>query len=160
MYIVSAREGDEINGQLSNTVFQTTSEPPMISVCINRENVTHGMIERSGRFTVSVLDVTAPFALISLFGFRHGRQVDKFASTPYRSGTGGLPIVTTSTNAFIEARVIGAADAVTHTVFLGEVTDMGMLGDEASMTYDHYRMVLKGLTPKNAPTYAPPESMR
>ncbi len=160
MYIVCAREGGRINGQLSNTVFQVASEPPIVSVCINRKNVTHGMIERSGRFSVSVLDITAPFTLISLFGFRHGGQIDKFAGTPYQSSPGGLPIVTVSTNAFIEAKVTGSVEAVTHTVFLGKVTDMGSLGQERSMTYDHYRTVLKGLTPKDAPTYTPAGSMR
>jgi flavin reductase (DIM6/NTAB) family NADH-FMN oxidoreductase RutF len=160
MYIVSAREGDRINGQLANTVFQVASEPPVISVCINRKNVTHGMIERSGRFSVSVLDITAPFTLISLFGFRHGGQIDKFAGTPYQTTQNGLPIVTVSTNAFIEAKVTGSIDAVTHTVFLGEVTDMGSLGQGQSMTYDHYRTVLKGLTPKDAPTYSPSGNLR
>jgi flavin reductase (DIM6/NTAB) family NADH-FMN oxidoreductase RutF len=155
MYIVSARDGNRINGQLSNTVFQAASEPPIISVCINRQNVTHGMIERSGMFSVSVLDVTAPFALIGLFGFRHGGQVEKFGGIQYRSGTEGLPIVTVSTNAYLAARVIGSIEAVTHTVFLGEVTDMDILGSGESMTYDYYRTVLKGLTPKNAPTFSP-----
>lgn len=155
MYIVSARDGDRINGQLSNTVFQVASEPPLISVCINRKNITHGMIERSGRFSVSVLDITASFTLISLFGFRHGGQVDKFAGTKYQSTPSGLPIVTVSTNAFIEAKVTGSVEAATHTVFLGEVIDMGILSKGQPMTYDHYRTVLKGLTPKDAPTYSP-----
>jgi ferric-chelate reductase [NAD(P)H] len=159
MYIIGAREGERISGQLSNTVFQAASEPPIVSVCINRQNYTHGMIERTGRFSVSVLDTTAPFTLISLFGFRHGGQVDKFAGTPYRSGKDGLPIVTASTNAYMEAKVTGSVEAATHTVFLGEITDTGVLGDGGSMTYDYYRTVLKGLTPKSAPTYAPPGSM-
>lgn len=160
MYIVSAREGDRINGQLSNTVFQAASEPPIISVCVNRQNVTHDMIERSGRFSVSVLDVTAPFTLIGMFGFRHGGQVEKFSDVPHKSTASGVPIVTVSTNAFIDAKVIGSVEAVTHTVFLGEIEDMGILGQGASMTYEYYRTVLKGLTPKNAPTYSPAGGMR
>jgi flavin reductase (DIM6/NTAB) family NADH-FMN oxidoreductase RutF len=155
MYIVTAREGDRINGQVSNTVFQAASDPPIVSVCINRQNVTHGMIERSGAFSVSVLDVSAPFTLISLFGFRHGGQVDKFAEIPHRSGANGAPIVTVSTNAYFEALVIGSVEAVTHTLFLGQVQEAGALGAGDSMTYDHYRTVLKGLTPVSAPTYSP-----
>ncbi|MDW5563640.1 MAG: flavin reductase family protein [Methanomassiliicoccus sp.] len=160
MYIVGAREGERMNGQLSNTVFQTTSEPPMLSVCVNHQNVTHGMIKRSGRFCVSVLDVTAPFTFISLFGFRHGDKVDKLAGVPHRTSKAGLPVVTASTNAYLEAVVVGSVEAVTHTVFLGQVTDMEILGEGVSMTYDYYRTVLKGLTPRSAPTFAPPVAVR
>jgi ferric-chelate reductase [NAD(P)H] len=159
MYIISVREGDQINGQLSNTVFQVASEPPMVSMSINHSNVTHGMITRTGQFCVSVLDITAPFSLISLFGFHHGGEIDKFASVPHRPGSNGAPIVTTNTNAFLEVRVTGSIETPTHTVFLGEVTKMDLMGDKEPMTYDHYRNVLKGRTPPNAPTFMHHEPM-
>lgn len=155
MYIVSAKDGDRTNGQLSNTVFQVASEPPIISVCVNRQNVTHGMIARSGRFSVSILDITAPMELISVFGFRHGGEYDKFNAVPYRMLVSGAPIVTLHTNGFVEARVMASVEAATHTVFLGEVVDSGVFNEEASMTYEHYRRVLKGFTPKSAPTFSP-----
>ena len=36
IYIVSSKKEDRINGQIANTVFQTTSEPTTIAVCINK----------------------------------------------------------------------------------------------------------------------------
>jgi flavin reductase (DIM6/NTAB) family NADH-FMN oxidoreductase RutF len=156
MFIVTTKEGGRVNGQLSNTVFQVASEPPIISIAINRDNISHGMISRSGTFTVSVLDTTATLSLIRGFGFRHGGSVNKFVGVPYREGRNGAPIVSVSTNAYIEARVIGSVEARSHTVFLGEVTDMGLLGDGVSMTYDFYHYVIKGRTPPSAPTYIPP----
>jgi ferric-chelate reductase [NAD(P)H] len=82
--------------------------------------------------------------------------VDKFVGVPYRSGKNGAPIITASTNAYIEARVVGSIEARSHTIFLGEVTDMGLLGEGVSMTYDFYHFVMKGRTPPSAPTYIPP----
>ena len=45
----------------------------------------------------------------------------------------------------------------THTVFLGEVTDGDVLETAPAMTYAYYHNVIKGKSPKNAPTYLPEE---
>ena len=36
MYIVCSKKGDKFNGQIANTVFQITSEPPTVAVSINK----------------------------------------------------------------------------------------------------------------------------
>jgi rubredoxin len=41
----------------------------------------------------------------------------------------------------------------THTVFLGKVIDADVLKQEDAMTYAYYHKVVKGKSPKNAPTY-------
>ena len=45
----------------------------------------------------------------------------------------------------------------THTVFLGEVIDADVLKSEPAMTYAYYHNVIKGKSPKNAPSYQPEE---
>ena len=40
LYVVTSRKGDKLNGQIANTVFQVTSEPPTVAVSINRSNLT------------------------------------------------------------------------------------------------------------------------
>jgi flavin reductase (DIM6/NTAB) family NADH-FMN oxidoreductase RutF len=156
MYIVTTKDGDRINGQMSNSVFQVSSDPPIVSISINKQNDTHAMISRSGMFAVCVLDISAPLTMISVFGFKHGRDIDKFNGIAYRPGSNGAPIITNGTTAFLEAKVRSSADAGTHTVFLGDVTEMGCLGEGEPMTYAYYHRVLKGVTPKTAPTYTTP----
>ena len=41
----------------------------------------------------------------------------------------------------------------THTVFLGKVLDADVLKQDDPMTYAYYHKVVKGTSPKNAPTY-------
>ena len=41
MYIVGSHKGNKLNGQIANTVFQITSEPPTVAVSINKSNLTH-----------------------------------------------------------------------------------------------------------------------
>ena len=50
MYVVAAKSGDQLNGQIVNTVFQITSSPPRVAVSINKENLTHEFITKSGIF--------------------------------------------------------------------------------------------------------------
>ena len=57
-------------GCLINTAVQVTAEPPRISVAVNKENVTAGVIARAGAFTVTVVDKTADMPYIGNFGFR------------------------------------------------------------------------------------------
>ena len=40
-----------------------------------------------------------------------------------------------------------------HTVFLGKVLDADNLENAPAMTYSYYHTVVKGKSPKNAPTY-------
>ena len=153
LYIVSSKKGDRFNGQIANTVFQITSDPPTIAVSINKENLTHEFISESKLFTVSVLSVNAPMSLIGKFGFRSGRDIDKFENVTYKLGRTGIPLVLEHTIAHLEAEVISSFDAGTHTVFLGKVVNAEITGDEEPMTYDYYHKVKKGKAPKTAPTY-------
>ncbi|MCK4821203.1 flavin reductase, partial [bacterium] len=44
LYIVSSKRDEKFNGQIANTIFQVTAEPPAIAVSINKENLTHEFI--------------------------------------------------------------------------------------------------------------------
>jgi flavin reductase (DIM6/NTAB) family NADH-FMN oxidoreductase RutF/rubredoxin len=153
LYIVSSRSGERLNGQIANTVFQVSSDPATIAVSLNKKNLTHDYVRESRVFSVSVLSKGAPMAFIGRFGFKGGRDVNKFEGTGYRIGTSGAPIVTDFSVAYVEAEVVGETDCETHTVFIGKVVDCGVLTDEEPMTYAFYHEVKGGKSPKSAPTY-------
>ena len=154
LFIVTARENGKDNGCITNTVMQVTSEPVQISLTVNKTNLTHDMILNTGKFSASVLSQAADFALIQRFGFQSGRDADKFAGfADCVRGDDGLMYVTRGTNAVISANVISTADLGTHTLFIGEVTGMQVLSDEASATYGYYLKNIK-VTPKKVGTAA------
>ncbi len=153
MFIVSSKKGESINGQIANTVFQVTPEPPTIAISINKKNLTHEYIDASNTFSVSILSKNAPLKFIGLFGFRSGRDVDKFKDVNYTIGKTGAPIVADHTIGFIEADVIGRMDVDTHTLFIGKVVEAETTSDEEPMTYTYYHESKSGLTPEKAPTY-------
>ncbi|MCJ7423463.1 flavin reductase [Candidatus Bathyarchaeota archaeon] len=153
IYVVTSGKGNLFNGQIANTVFQVTAKPEMIAASINKQNFTHELIKQTSVFAVSVLSKSAPLKLIGSFGFRCGRDVDKFEDINYRTGRTGTRIVLDSSVAYIETEVIKEVDAGTHTVFIGRVVDAEILNNEEPMTYAYYHEVKRGITPSSAPTY-------
>ncbi len=153
MYIVSSKKGERLNGLVSTTVFQTTSEPPTITASINRSALTHEFIEQSGVFGVSILSRETPMKFIGTFGFKSGRDIDKFEGVDYITGESGAPIVLDHAVAYIDARVVSSCNLGTHTLFVGEVVGAKTLNDKDLMTYAYYHDIKHGRSPKAAPTY-------
>jgi flavin reductase (DIM6/NTAB) family NADH-FMN oxidoreductase RutF/rubredoxin len=153
LYVVSSRKGDRLNGQIANTVFQITSEPPAIAVSINKQNLTHEFIMGSKVFTASVISQDAPLSFIGHFGFKSGRDMDKFEGIDYKLGETKVPIVLDHTLAYLEAKVIQEIDVGTHTIFIGELTGADVMKEGEPMTYAYYHQVKRGTTPKTAPSY-------
>ena len=92
--------------------------------------------------------------MIGQFGFKCGRDFNKFNGIQVRTGKTGVPIVTDHSVAFIETEVTGEMDCGTHTLFLGQVVECDILdATEEPMTYAYYHKIKGGKSPKNAPTY-------
>jgi flavin reductase (DIM6/NTAB) family NADH-FMN oxidoreductase RutF/rubredoxin len=154
LYVITSGEKGRFNGQIANTVFQVTSEPPTVAVSINKQNYTHECILSCRQFAVSILAESTPMTMIGLFGFKCGRDIDKLKGVATRTGATGVPIVTDNCVAFIEAEVAGEMDCGTHTIFLGRVLECDILNAAAEpMTYAYYREMKGGKSPKTAPTY-------
>jgi len=153
MFVVCSKKDDKFNGQISNTVIQVCSEPPIIAMALNKQNLTNEYVSASKIFTTSILSQETPLSFIGNFGFKSGRDVDKFKGVNYKTGETGAPIVLDNTLAYLEAKVIGQMDVSTHTIFNGEVVAAEVVKEGEPMTYAYYHMVKRGTTPKTAPTY-------
>jgi len=153
LYVIGSRKGDRLNGQIANTVFQVTSEPPTIAVSINKQNLTHEFISESQFFTASILSQDTPLSFIGHFGFKSGRDVDKLKDVKYKLGETKAPILLDHSLAYLEAKVINQVDVGTHTIFVGELVGADVLNEGEPMTYAYYHQVKRGTTPKTAPSY-------
>lgn len=154
MCIISSRKNNRFNGCIVNTVFQVTPEPPMVAASVNRQCLTHEYITDSKVFTVSILSQEAPMSFIGRFGFRSGREIDKFEQVNFKTGQTGSPIILDNTVGFIEAEVTESIEVGTHTLFIAGIVACGTLDeDKEPMTYAYYRDIKHGRTPKTAATY-------
>lgn len=148
LYVLTASQGDKDNGCIINTLSQLTSSPVQIAVTVNKANLTCDMIKATGKFNVSVIDTSAQLPLFEHFGFRSGRNVQKFGTPDsYRFSPcyadNGVIYVKSGANAFLSGKVTGETDLGTHTMFIAEMTDGEVLSDKPSMTYEYYQQNIK-----------------
>ncbi|HHS48465.1 MAG TPA: High molecular weight rubredoxin [Desulfurella acetivorans] len=160
LYIVGSKTDSKINAQISNTVFQVTNKPNTIVISINKSNYTHEFIETSKLFTVSIIAKTAPLSLIGNFGFKSGKNVNKFEKISHLLTKNGLPVVLEHTLGYIECRVVNSIDVFTHTLCVGEVIDAEIFKKDEPMTYAYYHEIKNAQAPKSTPIYQAPKSSK
>ena len=147
IYIICSKNDEKINGQIANSIFQVSSEPPTIAVSINKKNLTHNCIEKCKLFTISVLSEETPMKFIGNFGFKSGRDYDKFKDVKYKLSKNKIPIILDYTTAYFELSMINKIDVETHTIFIGRVTDANTLSNKPVMTYEYYHVCKGGKSP-------------
>ena len=158
VYVVSTLDNNRPTGCIANSIMQITSSPATVAVSMNHDNYTNSCIEASGKFAISILSEDSDPGLIGTFGFQSGKDINKFDTVSYET-IGDLPVITDACG-YITCKVIDKMETSTHTVFLGEVVEGDILKNEPAMTYAYYHKVVKGKSPKNAPTYIAEEETK
>jgi flavin reductase (DIM6/NTAB) family NADH-FMN oxidoreductase RutF/rubredoxin len=143
LFILTAREKDKDNGCIVNTVTQVTTQPNRITVAVNKQSYTCGMILRTGLFNVSVLSEQSKFNTYKHWGFQSGAAVDKCESIDYKRAINGVIYLTEQCNAFLCAKVVSSTDLGTHILFLADVCEAEVLNDDESVTYAYYQKNIK-----------------
>lgn len=88
LYVIGSTREGRLNGQIANTVFQISSNPATVAISINRKNLTNEFIKDSKVFSVSVLAKETPLDFIGHFGFRSGREIDKYKNVSFKMKSG------------------------------------------------------------------------
>jgi rubredoxin len=87
--------------------------------------------------------------------------MNKFENVNTITAQTGAPIVTDSSVAWFDCKVVETHEIGTHILFIGEVIDYDVIDEEANpMTYAYYHKVRKGLSPKNSPTHIDEDKLR
>ena len=144
LFVLSAQEDGRDNACIINTLTQITSSPNRLAMAVNKSNLTHDMILRTGQFAASVLSEDAPFSVFQRFGLQSGRDADKFADFPDVARTeSGLLYLTKYANALLAGKITDAIDKGTHTLFIADMTEAEVLSQLASLTYADYHAKVK-----------------
>jgi len=143
LYVVTSNDGKKDNGLIVNTVTQVTSTPNRIAVCINKQNYSHHVIQQTGVMNINCLSVDAPFSVFEQFGFRSGRNTDKFEGEEVLRSDNGLVFLQRYINAMMSLKVVQYVDLGTHGMFICDVTEARVLSDKETMTYTYYQKNVK-----------------
>ena len=144
LFLLTARESGKDNGCLINTAMQVASNPTRISFAVQKTNLTHDMVLRSGICNISSISTTADFELFRQFGMQSGRDGDKFAEfAGVNRSENGVLYLTEHSNMYISAKVTEHFDLGSHTLFVAELTDAVVLSEEESCSYAYYQDNIK-----------------
>ncbi len=143
LYVVTCSDGKKPNGLIVNTVCQVTNTPNRVAVTINKENYSHHIIKGSGKMNVCCLSVEAPFSVFENFGFRSGRNANKFEGMEMLYSDNGLPFLPRYINSFLSLSVVDYVDLGTHGMFICDVTEARVISDAETMTYTYYQKNVK-----------------
>jgi hypothetical protein len=124
----------------------------VIAVAINRQNLTHEFIAQSKVFTGSILSQEAPLSFIGNFGFKSGRQFDKFKDVHTKLGETAFPLSST-TPLLTLRRKSSTKLRLEPTRSFGRDCRGDVVKEGDPMTYAYYHQVKRGTTPKSAPSY-------
>ena len=129
VFVLTAADGDRRNGQIVCWVQPATIVPqvPRVLVGIGRLTYTRELIEASRRFALNLLGKDQ-WRWVPHFGFRSGRDVDKFATVPFERGITGSPLLP-GTVGYLEAEVRSVLDGGTHFFYLADVLAGELVAD-------------------------------
>jgi len=143
LYVVTARDGDKDNGCIVNTVSQVTNTPNRIAVCINKKNLTHDMVKKTGMMNVNCLSTEAPFEVFEHYGFQTGREVEKIVGEGLLRSDNGVVFLGKYINSFMSLKVEQTVDLDTHSMFICAVTEARVITNVETMTYTYYQNNVK-----------------
>ena len=143
LYVVTSNDGKKDNGLIVNTITQVTNSPNRIAVTINKENYSHHVIKQTGKMNVNCLSTDAPFSVFEQFGFKSGRNTDKFEVLKPIYSDNGLAFLPRYINSFMSLKVEQYIDLDTHGMFICSITESRVISSAETMTYTYYQNNVK-----------------
>ena len=143
LYVVTSNDGKKDNALIVNAVSQLTDTPLRVAVNISKLNYSHDIIKKTGVLNVNCLNNEAPFSVFQSYGFRSGKDVNKFEGEEVMRSENGLVVLQNYINAFISLKVDNYVDLGTHGMFICSVTESKIINNIETMTYNYYQANVK-----------------
>jgi flavin reductase (DIM6/NTAB) family NADH-FMN oxidoreductase RutF len=141
LYVLMAENKDKkVAAATVNWVTQASFEPPLVVVGVKADSLIHSVIKESGSFTLNVLGKDQQGTAFAFFKSveREGQMI---AGESFRAGKTGSPILENAP-AFIECNLVDTLEKGDHSIFVGEVVDVGV-SKEIEGRPDEATLVLK-----------------
>ena len=133
--ITTVTEDGSVHAMTCNSLTSISLEPPLVLVCIGHARHTHGHIQRSGRYAISVLgrdqeDAARYYAL---------DESDRTGDDPveFVSSQNGSPMVKGCVS-FLDCEVVATHEHGDHSIFVGELRG-ARIGDGEPLIFHERR---------------------
>ncbi len=131
LYLIGSRDGDEVNLMTANLVVQVCIEPKLVAVALENESVTLRLVHAGGAFTVSLLeraerDVVRRFVkpVVDVERSPDGAVLAMSGHPVSEVGPMRAPVLASAAG-FVACTLTSAEELGSHTLCIGEVTDIG-----------------------------------
>lgn len=144
MYVVSSGNA----GCLIDTACQITSAKDdycIITIALNKKNETTNKILENNRAAVSILAKDAPFDLISTFGYKSSRDIDKFEKY-LMTQVDNTKILTDHCIGWLYGEVVNKMEFSSHILFAIKIKYAHILNHEEPFTYSDYKKFISNMT--------------
>ncbi|MCO5207150.1 MAG: hydroxymethylglutaryl-CoA lyase [Anaerolineae bacterium] len=135
--VVTTRVNDTPIGVTASSFNSLSVDPPLVTVSLNKRMFSHKVIADSGQFAVNVLG-----AHQAEWGMRFAGMMpdmtDRFAGIDTFEAVTGCPILP-DVLAWVDCDVWATYDGGDHTIFVGQVVDLGVSDSELPLLY-HSRL--------------------
>jgi flavin reductase len=127
--VITTRHDDILHGMTANAFASLSLDPALVLVCVDQEARMHELLPRAKTFAVTVLAAEQEH-LSEWFAYsRRPTGQDQFHEVDWRAAPAtGNPILTGGL-AWADCRVTETHAGGDHSIFLGEVLDLGVLRD-------------------------------
>jgi flavin reductase (DIM6/NTAB) family NADH-FMN oxidoreductase RutF len=124
LYVLTAKNGDDITAATVNWVTQTSFKPPLIAVAIKEGTHPYDTVKAAGHFAINVLGADQQ-EVAQAFFMTVKPEGNKLGPVTFAIGITGAPILK-ETPAFWECNLVEIAQQGDHHVFIGEVVEAGL----------------------------------
>jgi sarcosine oxidase, subunit beta len=125
--VVATTLQDVLHGMTANAFASVSLDPLLILVCVEREAGLHDLVATAKTFAVTVLAEDQVDDAVWFASPRRPSGRDQFDGVPWLPGpVTGSPVLEEGI-AFLDCRLAELHDGGDHSIFLGEVVDVGLL---------------------------------
>jgi 3-hydroxy-9,10-secoandrosta-1,3,5(10)-triene-9,17-dione monooxygenase reductase component len=118
--VITSGRGKDAAGKTVNSFTSVSLDPSLVLFCLHNQSRMRGVIEESGAYAVNILAAQQePLA----WAFA-GRETADIRDVPHRPSVTGVPVLS-DVIAFLSCQLVASFESGDHTVFVGEVVELG-----------------------------------
>lgn len=117
--VVTMASPDEVNAMTATAVSSVSLEPPLVLVCVDRDNHSNKLITESGAFAINIL-AQDQREFSDTFARPGAGKAEALAAISSSRGPSGSPIIE-GCLAYLDCELFASHNAGDHTIFIGKV---------------------------------------
>ena len=134
LYVLSVKDGDELNAGTVNWVTQCSFKPPLVAMGVKKDSHLYSQLKNAGSFALSFLESGQKD--IAFAFFRPAKvEGNTISGQQFETAETGAPILSAAP-AWVEGRIVGEIDTGDHSCMVGEVTNAGLKRESKLLTLD------------------------